>query len=266
MLQVVFLLIIIIIYFKYLYTENFILNNNSTIVHQIWFQGYHHIPYKLKKNAIYNKNFLKNWNYMLWDEKKIINLLKHNQKWYDNYNSYKHLHQKIDFAKYVILYYYGGIYVDMDAKIIKNPDILLREYPKKEIFLSYIFGNQIEHYLSVGVRKIINNGIIFVKNPKNKIMKEFINLTLKQKWKSYLNFKLLEIQNSTGPKAFTQNFNKLLKKYPNKIKILSYDYFEPCILDNCNITQNTITVHHHTNTWLNDYIKTIAIFYSKIRR
>ena len=70
----------------------------------------------------------------------------------------------------------------------------------------------------------------------------------------------------------SDDINQLMKQtvineeHARELLLKNHGDIVQCILDNCNITENTITVHHHTNTWLNDYIKTLAIFYSKIRR
>lgn len=262
------LLIVIVILFiiKIKRTQHFIdFKTKKKIIHQIWFQGYENLPEKYKENIKNNKKYASNWKYIFWDESKINKLISKNKKWYDNYKSYEHMHQKIDFAKYIILYHYGGMYIDMDASLIKNPDILFKKYPIHEIFLSYCQGTALEHYMMAGVKQLINNGVIVVANPKNIIMNEFINKLINLKWKSKFDIKYLEINYSTGPKIFTYIFNKLLKKYPNKVKVLSYDYFEPCMKEKCNITKNTITVHKHDVAWLSDNMKYFYKMYSQYR-
>ena len=87
-------------------------------IHQIWFQG----ADKIKPNLVEYHNSWKTmnpeYNIIVWDEPKIDNLM---QKQPDliksQYFSYSKMIQKIDYAKYVILYNYGGIYMDMEYPV-----------------------------------------------------------------------------------------------------------------------------------------------------
>ena len=265
LLIVILIFVILILFIRNEGFTNNLLENNVKFLHQIWFQGYNNLPNKYKTNVINNKKVCKDCKYFFWDEKKIEKLFKqiNNEKWFNKYKNYKHLHQKIDFAKYVILYYYGGFYVDMDANVIKNPNILFKKFPSYDIYLCYNIGTRLEHYLVAGVKHQINNGVIIVRNKKNMIMKQLVNTLTNAKTKSLTKFS--QIQNSTGPKIFTIVINKLNTKYPNNIKILSNEYFEPCLGDNCKITENTITIHKHDVSWLNNNYKKIYKIYSKYR-
>ena len=44
---------------------------------------------------------------MFWDENKIMDLVSKDKKILNKYNLHIYLHQKVDFAKIVILKYYG---------------------------------------------------------------------------------------------------------------------------------------------------------------
>ena len=59
---------------------------------------------------------------MLWDDKDgINNLVKINfPELYDTYSGMKKHIMKIDFAKAVMTYVYGGMYVDMDFYCVQN--------------------------------------------------------------------------------------------------------------------------------------------------
>mgnify|MGYP001017549600 FL=1 len=98
------------------------------IIHQIWFQGTEYIPKHLVnyQNSWKEKN--QDYQYMFWDTNSIKELIKRvNIYWItETYNNFPLMIQKIDFAKYVILYYIGGIYIDMDMKCLKSLNILLK--------------------------------------------------------------------------------------------------------------------------------------------
>ena len=41
------------------------------------------------------------------------------------------------------------------------------------------------------------------------------------------------------------------------------EYLEPCIKDECNITNNSYILHKHAQTWINDDMKNLYSFYTK---
>jgi hypothetical protein len=71
------------------------------------------------------------------------------------------------------------------------------------------------------------------------------------------------INNTTGPKSFSEFFIIKSKNKNNKILILPSDYLEPCMMDKCNITKNTVIKHIHEGSWFNKYQLDIAKFYLK---
>ena len=91
------------------------------IIHQIWFQGEEHIPDHLK---VYHQSWIDTnprFEVKVWDESTIqqeVDSFSDNDV-KDMYNNYRYMIQKIDLAKYIILYNYGGIYIDMDTKCLQ---------------------------------------------------------------------------------------------------------------------------------------------------
>ena len=78
------------------------------ILHQIWFQGKENLPIKYKT---YQNEWENQYSeYQLWDKQKINDLLNSfNEKIREYYNKLPIMIQKIDLAKYLILYKFGGI-------------------------------------------------------------------------------------------------------------------------------------------------------------
>lgn len=61
------------------------------------------------------------YTYRMWNDDDLENLIMNDFAWYyDIYKSYKKNIQRIDIARYFILYKYGGIYADMDYMCMKN--------------------------------------------------------------------------------------------------------------------------------------------------
>ena len=64
--------------------------------------------------------------YLLWDKKKCDALIRDRFSEYQNlWDDFVYPIQKVDFIRYCILYTFGGIYLDLDVKIIQNPESLL---------------------------------------------------------------------------------------------------------------------------------------------
>src|SRR6187399_325467 len=92
------------------------------IIHQIWLQGYDNIPAELKNDHENCKIVNNDFEYIVWDKDKIKKLLddKFGKDYSDLFDTYKIFAQQADFARYAILYVYGGIYLDMDILCKKN--------------------------------------------------------------------------------------------------------------------------------------------------
>lgn len=93
-----------------------------------------------------NKN--KDWKYILWNENSIKLLILNNNSYYYNYYiKIKSDKLKKLFSKYIILYNYGGVYLDNDIKCLKSLNELLELYPDRKLLLSTIpYINNFEKY------------------------------------------------------------------------------------------------------------------------
>lgn len=93
------------------------------IIHQIWIG-----PAKCPDR------FLKTWSvdyiganpdyqYILWDDDKINKLMSFNTNIKKIYTAEPTYYGKADIARYVILYYYGGIYIDADSVWVNDKSL-----------------------------------------------------------------------------------------------------------------------------------------------
>jgi mannosyltransferase OCH1-like enzyme len=71
--------------------------------------------------------------------------------------------------------------------------------------------------------------------------------------------KLFCILTTTGPIMFS----KVIDSYKDKdrIMVLKSEYLEPCVLDSCNITNNTIMAHHHDGTWYSVITRNVIVIF-----
>ena len=239
------------------------------IIHQIWFQGQEFIPKHLVnyQNTWKEKN--KDYQYMFWDENSIKDLIKRaNVDWItETYNDFPLMIQKIDFAKYIILYYLGGIYIDMDMKCLKSLNSLLelQNIKTKKVVLSsltYDLTQRIVFLLSgnFSITNLVNNGVIMCESKH-----EIILNTMKYGYKNKDNFfknksNFLYIFYSTGPLALSNslidytNYTNKKDYNSNEIEILDQSYFEGCSLGEvkngtCKTPENAIGIHYYEGSW-----------------
>ena len=211
----------------------------SKIIHQIWFQGEDKIPEKLNNYKNECKKINKDYQYYIWDDDMIRRLLKDNYPdYYKTYNAFPLMIQKIDFAKYVILYHYGGVYVDMDVRCLKNATTLIKKFTGNDMIVSnsssgipYKWCNIITKLLFDFVVEMdyVNNGIMLVK--KNHHFLLYLCDEISKRLPNY-SFNILTrdpyVWVSTGPGIVTKCIMDYKKKHPLNLKIIDAKYLEPC--------------------------------------
>jgi len=230
------------------------------IIHQIWFQGVDNIPSDLLEYHYSWINTHPEYTFIVWDQHMIEKLINTSETWIKElYYSYNKMIQKIDFAKYVILYVYGGIYIDMDIKCLKNLNILLENNTYSAIFSvmpTAFFQQLILLFIGHSLNNlIINNGIIFIEK-NHPIMLETIKAAYNQRdtiYKHINNF--LYIFYTTGPICLTNGVNNYTKTNPSSDNILLLDssYFENCLsinLDTCVPPEHAIGIHLYKGSWV----------------
>ena len=229
-------------------------------IHQIWMQGSNKFPKKFQEYSKKTKDMHLKWNYMFWDENDIKNLMNEDEKWKTKYDTFIHLHQKVDFAKLAILYKFGGIVIDTDAYSIKPLDSLFDKYEDAKLIVSLIMRDFlpmgfIQSWMTCNkLSECINNGIYIAKKESDVlsyIINEFINLP---SCPSKMD-KMRCIHMTTGPGIFDKAVNKYIKENDdNNIVILPYQYLEPCLSTRCFITDETYIVHKHEMSWCSDIV------------
>jgi len=219
------------------------------ILHQIWYQGIDNIRQPYKDCFINTIKYLKNtkWDHQFWYKERIEDFIQNNySNYWDLYNNCNVFIQKLDIARYLILYHYGGCYMDMDMEMIKDFSILIE--PTDSLIVSNRSIN------------IINNGILF-SSPKNIFWIYFLE-DIRKKINKFKFYKYLNVTLSTGPINFNNFINK--NKHIYKIKILEYKYLEPCESKyNQNITKEAFVINNFANSWMSPFEKIIIFLYTK---
>ena len=196
------------------------------IIHQIWI-GDKPIPDKFKKYIESWKKFNPDYQYILWDNKKVTKL---NSRIIKDILNNKELSNvvKSDFLRYFILKENGGIYVDTDFECLRPFDYFL----KYDLFTGF------------EASEIISNGLIGSKT-NNPIFDALLV-------KSYYNYKKnsVEFCNSNPVNLFGPNLFK--SEFIQNDKNIAFEqwYFYPLNYDNTekDLLGNKPYASHHWQT------------------
>jgi inositol phosphorylceramide mannosyltransferase catalytic subunit len=182
-------IIIIIINFIFYRSEQF--NNNDknipTKIHQIWIGPKKKPDIYLKTWSVDYINRFKDWEYILWDDNKIDELFRNIQSKFNInilkkiYDSEKTYHGKADIARLLILYVYGGIYIDADSVWINDKNLvdIINMSKKTGMFAAYEPNKNFITNGVVGSTKH-NNNILFLLNKLIKMEHDYDSIRKKQ--------------------------------------------------------------------------------------
>jgi inositol phosphorylceramide mannosyltransferase catalytic subunit len=209
-------------------------------IHQIWIGGAVPKKYDKWRSSWEKKN--PDYEYFLWDEKKILQLGLEN---HEEFVKTKQNIVKADIARYEILFKEGGIYVDTDFESLKKikPQLLT---------FSFIAGQMTTN------EPHINNAII-ISEKNSKILKLIIDGMKNRKLPSKLD--VMEVLKYYGVFYLT-NIIKKNRKILNNIVIMPSQYFYPwpnLFLHNGHnrysyVTRTSLAIHHWEVSWLRNSI------------
>jgi len=157
------------------------------------------------------------YSYRLWDKKSCDRLIEKYPEFIDLYNSVKYPIMKVDIIRFIILHYYGGLYLDLDVV----PGKIKRLKENKFIVAENIPNENIKKYDNI---KNIKYQIEILQSfPSNPILTEYLRFIKKQieekdKIKVYENWKVRYVLQTTGPNSF----NRFLKGYEKNKDYFSY--------------------------------------------
>ena len=124
-------------FYRDLYNTNFVSSASSSnsvkipkIIHEVWV-GPKPFPKLYQDYADACKAVNPGWEYKLWTEKDIESVLAIDPKYTDLYNIYrkhKRYPAQKDILAFLILYKYGGVYLDADVKCIQSFETLSYNY------------------------------------------------------------------------------------------------------------------------------------------
>lgn len=158
------------------------------------------------------------YSYRLWDKASCWRLMRKYPDFSEMYYSVKYPVQKVDIIRFIILQYYGGLYIDLD--VYPRPDLVLKDY---DFAVCDTQTNRNKKYEMEVLQACPGNPILteFLRYAKSQIL-EKDEIEIYDKWKCRY------IYQTTGPMSlcrFLKNkkYNELNYKI-NTYKLNNPDY------------------------------------------
>ena len=188
------------------------------IIHQIY-EDPSGPPDVLLRMAESWKKFMPDWEYRFWDKPMIQDFLTSVcPDFMDCYYSYPFNVQRWDAIRYLILYHFGGLYVDFDYECFKPPDVLFAGS-------SCCMGMEPAINSRVYNRPLITGNALMAAKPRHPFMAAIIQ-DLKTNYSvNYNRGDVMQIIESTGPFMVTRVYERLRRK--NDVTLLPAELVAP---------------------------------------
>lgn len=199
-------------------------------IHYVWF-GNNEMPNTFNRCYESWLKFCPDYNIQLWNEENFpLDLNEYVKKSYQN-KKYAFLS---DYVRLYVIYHYGGIYLDIDVELIKNPDFLLDH----------------DGFMGFMEKKIINTGLGFGSRKGHPIIEYLLDEYEKLATSKDFKFE----KNTFKDSFFLQNYGLILNNSYQIIDgfhFLPIEYMCPTYFDSARnkFTKNTISIHHYEVSW-----------------
>lgn len=211
------------------------------IIHYCWF-GRNPLPPLAKKCIASWKKHLPEYEIKEWNEDNFdVNIIPYTKEAY----SAKKYAFVSDYARFWILYQYGGLYFDTDVEIIRPMDKIIERGAFMGLERDYIPGATAQCAVAPGLGLGCNPGL--------GLYKEIIDF--------YSTIHFINDDNSYNQTTVVQYTTDLLIKNGlekrkgiqkvGEIYIYPKEYFNPISQNfKLQITENTVSIHHYAGSWL----------------
>lgn len=218
------------------------------VIHYIWFGG-KPLPELAQKCIASWRKYLPDYEIKRWDETNFdINIIPYTQE----AAQAKKWAFVSDYARFWILYHYGGVYFDTDVEVIRPMDDILEKGP----YMGCESGD-----IESGIT--INPGVGFASEAKSAVLKALLD--------EYNNRHFDPDNIDITIVGYTTEYFKQ-RGFKNEVSIQQVaeftiypkEYFCPALLNlSNNITKNTRTIHHYAGTWLPFHKRIISNIYTR---
>ena len=218
------------------------------IIHYCWFGG-KQLPDEYKKNIASWRKYCPEYEIREWNESNFdVNCCAYIKEAYKA----KKWAFVSDYARFWILYKYGGVYFDTDVEIIRNIDDLI----SKGGFIGTEIESKNGFNLAVapGLGMAANPGLGMAANPGLGLFAELLDM--------YNDTHFIKSDGSINKTTVVEYMTKQLYSHGyianNSIQkicgiyVYTPEYFSPMnqFTGEIKITDNTYTIHHYSGSWL----------------
>ncbi len=217
------------------------------VIHYCWF-GHNPLP-ELAVRCIESwRKFLPDYEIKEWNEDNFdVNMVPYTR---DAYAQKKYAFVS-DYARFWILYNFGGLYFDTDVEVIKSMDEVINR--------GAFMGCEQDYRLTANGTIEQGNGVAV--NPGLGIGAEAGLPIYKDVLDNYATFQFLHADGSLNMKTVVAYTTELLTTKGLEVKneiqcvegvyIYPKEYFGPkdYITNEVNVTENTLTIHHYNASW-----------------
>ncbi len=189
------------------------------------------------------------FQYMFWNDDDIDKFVSDNFNWFlPTFNSFQYKIQKIDAVRYMILYTYGGLYLDMDIKCLKSFSPLFETFTKP-IYLPETSNVMFNKNISNMIMASVPNHIFWIN-----VLKEI----QKRQSSSVKVNEYIDVMTISGPLML----NDMYKQSKDDIGIISEKDFTVCNICNKNNNKEDVYAYHiSSGSWNGSFTKILNLLY-----
>lgn len=237
------------------------MDDSVNCIHQVWLQGGE--AYKNRPSCVRSVESWKDcnpgWAHRVWSEACIIQAIKTSGEHdlVSMYTSCSPWIGRLDLAKYILLYLYGGIYADMDTTCVRSfddliaasssdgtPDLLVCECDGsiQTLFIKGLFG--LPAWASM-----INTGVFVSLRKRSPVLGSLLsNMRAAMANHDMATITGIEYLDMLGPPMFTRT----LRTADNQraVRMLPFQAFESCRSEVDMTQQTQYVIHHHGQSWV----------------
>lgn len=224
--------------------------NIPKVIHYCWFGG-NPLPPLAEKCVASWKKFFPDYEIKRWDESNFdINIIPYTKEAYEA----KKYAFVSDYARFWILYNFGGLYFDTDVEVVKPMDDIIAAGPFMGCENPAVEGASPNALgIAPGLRLGVNPGLGLGVNPGLGLYREFLDMysTLHfMNENGTLNTKTI-VEYSTDLLCAKGLKNTASIQKVDDVLIYPVDYF--CPMDYASgklrLTDNTRSIHHYAKSW-----------------
>lgn len=205
------------------------------IIHYCWFGG-NPLPDDVKKYIATWKQYCPDYEIKQWNEDNFN--VAENRYCRETYEARKWAFVS-DYARLKILYEHGGIYMDTDVEVVKNLDSVLK--------YRAFGGFESKHTISTGViGSCMENEWIEI------LLKDYEDRCFIRNDGMYdLTTNVVRVTELTK-RTYNVRMNNTMQRFGDQMILFPFDYLCAKSFETGKIhqTNNTLTVHHFTGSWL----------------